>query len=251
MFDLTGKTALVTGGNGGIGLGIALGLAKSGAKIAITGRNQLKITEALGKLTQTDPNAIGLLLDVTKENSVRNIVRQTQEHFGRIDILVNSAGTVIRKHPQDTTIEEWDRVQEVNLRGSFLCAKEVYPLMASAQSGKIINIGSMTSISGSDWAASYSASKGGIVQLTKSLALSWSANNIQVNSILPGWIHTDLTADIKKNHPERYSLIASRIPQGRWGKPSDVAGTAIFLASPASDYVTGVAIPVDGGYIAS
>ena len=120
--------------------------------------------------------------------------------------------------------------------------------MARVGGGKIINIGSMTSIFGSDWVAAYSASKGGVVQLTKSLAVSWAKDNIQVNAILPGWIHTDLTATIKNNHPERYASITSRIPHGRWAEPDELAGAAVFLASRASDYVTGVALPVDGGY---
>ena len=139
---------------------------------------------------------------------------------------------------------------DINLKGAFLCSRQVYPQMAGAGGGKIINIGSMTSIFGSDWVASYSASKGGMVQLTKSLALAWAKDGIRVNAILPGWISTDLTAYIKERQPERVRSINSRIPAGHWGEPEDLAGVAVFLASAASDYVTGAAIPVDGGYSA-
>ena len=153
--------------------------------------------------------------DVADEGSVAAAVQATVERFGRIDILVTNAGIVVRKAPQDYTMEEWERVVDVNLTGTFLCSREVYPHMARVRGGKIINIGSMTSIFGSDWVAAYSTSRGGVVQLTKSLAVSWAKDNIQVNAILPGWIHTDLTATIKNNHPERYAFITSRIPHGR------------------------------------
>jgi 2-dehydro-3-deoxy-D-gluconate 5-dehydrogenase len=149
------------------------------------------------------------------------------------------------KAPQDYTLEEWQQVLNTNLTGVFLCARAVYPYMVKAAGGKIINIGSMTSIFGSSVAPAYAASKGGVVQFTKRLALFWAKDNIQVNVILPGWIHTDLTASIAS---ERYSFITSRIPHGRWGEPDELAGAAVFLASRASDYVTGIALPVDGGY---
>ncbi len=248
MFDLSDKVAVVTGGNGGIGLGIAIGLAEAGASIAVAARDQHKTADAVDQLGQLGVDTMGLTIDVSSETSVSNAISQASQRFGRIDILVNNAGAVIRKPPQDVTVDEWDQVQDVNLRGSFLCAREVYAIMVRAGGGKIINIGSMTSVFGSDWVVSYAASKGGVVQLTKSLALSWAKDNIQVNAILPGWIHTSLTAAIKSDHAERYSSIKSRIPQGRWGEPADLAGTAVFLASRASNYVTGVSVPVDGGY---
>lgn len=248
MFDLSGKVALVTGGNGGIGLGIAMGLAEAGAGIAVAARDQSKTADALDQIGKLGVKTMGLSLDVTRETSVSSAISQVAQRFGRVDILVNNAGTVIRKAPEDVTVDEWDQVHDTNLRGTFLCAREVHPLMVRAGGGKIINIGSMTSVFGSDWVASYAASKGGVVQLTKSLALSWAKDNIQVNAILPGWIHTRLTAGIKRDHPKRYFSIKSRIPHGRWGEPTDMAGAAIFLASKASDYVTGVSLPVDGGY---
>ncbi len=248
MFDLSGKTALVTGGNGGIGLGIARGLARAGANIVVAARNASKTEEAVRDITSLGVEAVGATMDVLDEESVSDGVSAAVSRFGGIDILVNNAGIGIRKPPQDYSLEEWQQVVGINLDGTFLCSREVYPHMKSAGGGKIINIGSMTSVFGSDWVAAYSASKGGVVQLTKSLAVAWAADNIQVNAILPGWIHTDLTAPIRNQFTERYEYIRSRIPHGRWGEPDEMGGAAVFLASAASDYVTGVSLPVDGGY---
>lgn len=248
MFDLSGKTALVTGGNGGIGLGIARGLASAGANIIVAARNQAKTDEAVSEISSLGVGALGVPMDVLDENSVAEGVSAAVSEFGSVDILVNNAGIGIRKPPQDYSLEEWQQVVGINLDGTFLCSREVYPHMKSAGGGKIINIGSMTSVFGSDWVAAYSASKGGVVQLTKSLAVAWASDNIQVNAILPGWIHTDLTAPIRNQFTERYEYIRSRIPRGRWGEPDEMGGAAVFLASAASDYVTGVSLPVDGGY---
>ena len=248
MFDLSGKTAVVTGGNGGIGLGIALGLAVAGANVVVAARNEAKTSEAVSRIEAAGVNALGVRTDVADEASVANMVERTVERFGGVDVLVNNAGVSVRKPPQDYALEEWERVIDINLNGLFLCCRTVYAGMAAQGGGKIINIGSMTSIFGSDWVAPYSASKGGVVQLTKSLAVAWAKDNIQVNAILPGWIHTDLTAVIRTDNRPRYDFIEARIPHGRWGEPDEMAGTAVFLAAPASDYVTGVSIPVDGGY---
>lgn len=244
-FELTGRVAIVTGGNGGIGYGIAYGLATAGAHLVVAARNPDKTERAVSALQQLGVQALGISTEVQEEDSVRAMVRQVVDVFGRIDILVNNAGINIRKAPQDYTLAEWQNVLNINLTGVFLCAREVYPHMVQSGGGKIINIGSMTSIFGSNVAPAYAASKGGVVQLTKSLAVFWAADNIQVNAILPGWIHTDLTASAS---PERYQAIKSRIPQGRWAEPDELAGAAVFLASQASDYVTGIALPVDGGY---
>lgn len=247
-FDLTGKVAIVTGGNGGIGFGIASGLAAAGADIVVAARDEEKTARAVEELKGPGIRAIGVKVDVADETSVNDMVALTVKELGRADVLVNNAGIGIRKQPQEFTEEEWDRVVDVNLKGTFLPSKAVYPHMARLGGGKIINIGSMTSVFGLDWAAPYAATKGGVVQLAKTLAVAWAKDNIQVNTILPGWIRTDLTAPIETNFPERHKLITSRIPAGRWGLPDDLAGIAVFLASHASDYVTGVAIPVDGGY---
>jgi 2-dehydro-3-deoxy-D-gluconate 5-dehydrogenase len=244
-FDLTGKVAIVTGGNGGIGFGIAQGLAKAGATLVIAARDLDKNAQVTTALQETGAKALSVAADVRDEASVQAMVRATVEAFGGIDILVNNAGINIRKAPQDYTLEEWQQVLNTNLTGVFLCSRAVYPFMVRAGGGKIINIGSMTSIFGSNVSAVYAATKGGVVQFTKSLAIFWAKDNIQVNAILPGWIHTNLTASASS---ERYHFIQSRIPHGRWGEPDELAGTAVFLASRASDYVTGIALPVDGGY---
>jgi 2-deoxy-D-gluconate 3-dehydrogenase len=244
-FDLTGKVAIVTGGNGGIGYGIARGLAQAGASIVVAARQAEKNTQAVTTLRTLGHTALSVAADVQDEASVQAMVQMTMETFGGVDILVNNAGINIRKAPQDYTLEEWQRVVNTNLTGVFLCARAVYPHMVAAGGGKIINIGSMTSIFGSSVAPAYAASKGGVVQFTKSLAVFWAKDNIQVNAILPGWIHTDLTATTAT---ERYNSIKARIPHGRWGEPDELAGAAVFLASRASDYVTGIALPVDGGY---
>ena len=247
-FDLTGKVAIVTGGNGGIGFGIASGLAAAGADIVVAARDEEKTARAVEELKGHGTRAIGVKVDVADEDSVVDMVALTVKDLGRVDVLVNNAGIGIRKQPQEFTEDEWDRVIDVNLKGTFLPSKAVYSHMARLGGGKIINIGSMTSVFGLDWAAPYAATKGGVVQLAKTLAVAWAKDNIQVNTILPGWIRTDLTAPVKTKFPERYKLITSRIPAGRWGLPDDFAGIAVFLASHVSDYVTGVAIPVDGGY---
>jgi len=248
MFDLSDKVAIVTGGNGGIGLGIARGLARAGASIVVAARNADKTAGAVNGLTGLGAPALGVTTDVNDEGSVAEMVSKTVDRFGGVDIMVSNAGIGMRKLPQDYTVDEWDEVVDINLKGTFLCSREVYQHMERAGGGKVINIGSMTSIFGLPWAAPYGASKGGVVQLTKALAVAWAQQNIQVNAILPGWIRTDMTAGLQSNFPDRYKEITSRIPHGRWGKPDDLAGAAVFLASHASDYVTGVALPVDGGY---
>jgi 2-deoxy-D-gluconate 3-dehydrogenase len=247
MFGLEGRVAVVTGGNAGIGLGIASGLGRAGATVVVAARDEARTAKAVGNLRALGLPATGLAVDVRDEASVRALVKSTVDAFGRVDILVNNAGIALRNAPQDCTLADWNQVVSVNLTGIFLCSREVHPHMSTSGGGKIINVGSMFSIFGSDLVASYAASKGGVVQLTKSLAVAWAKDNIQVNAILPGWIHTDLTAPIK-HVPERYNAITVRIPHGRWGEPEEIAGAAVFLASRASDYVTGVSLPVDGGY---
>ena len=248
MFDLTGKVAIVTGGNGGIGLGMAGGLARAGARVVIAGRDAAKSKSAVADLEGHGGRALAIEVDVSDERSVTDLFQATVQRCGRLDILVNNAGMNIRKPPQDYTIEEWRRVIDTNLTGAFLCARAAYPLMKAAGGGKVINIGSMMSIFGGWFAAPYGSTKGGIVQLTRSLAVAWARDNIQVNAVLPGWIDTDLTRDARKQVPGLHENILARTPAGRWGVIDDMAGIAVFLAAPASDFVTGPAIPVDGGY---
>jgi len=248
LFDLTGKVAVVTGGNGGIGLGIAMGLAGAGANIVIAARSVEKTAQALEDIRTLGVEAHGITVDVTQEPAIQRMVTSTIDHMGRLDILVNNSGIAVRAQPQELTSAQWDSVVDVNLRGAFLASKEAYAQMVKAGGGKVINVGSMYSIFGSDWGAPYAASKGGLVQLTKSLAVAWAKDNIQVNAVLPGWIVTDLTRGIQDADPNRYDNISRRIPTGRWGEPSELAGAAVFLASTASDYVTGATLAVDGGY---
>jgi 2-deoxy-D-gluconate 3-dehydrogenase len=249
IFDLKGKVAIVTGGNGGIGKGIARGFAAAGADIVIAARNPSKTEKAASEIKDSfDVRVLEIQLDIRQEDAIKKMAAQAVDTFGRIDILVNNAGINIRKMPQDYVSSEWDEVIEVNLRSPFLCSQAVHPAMKSAGGGKIINIGSMTSIFGGAKLAAYGTSKGGIVQLTRSLAAAWAPDNIQVNAILPGWIDTDLTRQARIDLPDLNERVLSRTAAGRWGEPDDLAGTAVFLAAPASDFVTGVALPVDGGF---
>jgi 2-deoxy-D-gluconate 3-dehydrogenase len=249
MFSLKGKVAIITGGNGGIGKGIARAFAGMGANIVIAARNEQKTTDAEREIREIfGVQVLGLKIDVTDEGQVKHLVDQILQKFKRIDILVNNAGINIRKMPQDYQMSEWDEILRVNLRGVFLCSRAVYPAMKKTGGGKIINIGSMTSIFGSSKMAPYGASKGGIVQMMRSLAVAWAPDNIQVNAILPGWINTDLAIQARKDLPGLDERVKARTPVGRWGEPQDLAGAAIFLAAPASDFITGVALPVDGGF---
>ena len=248
QFDLTGKVAIVTGGNGGLGLGIAMGLAGAGANIVVAARSVEKTAQALEDIRALGVEAHGITVDVTQEPAIQRMVTDTIDHLGRLDILVNNSGIAVRAQPQDLTAAQWDSVMDVNLRAAFLAAKEAYPHLVKAGGGKIINVGSMYSLFGSDWGAPYAASKAGLVQLTKSLAVAWAEDNIQVNAVLPGWFVTDLTRGVPEADPVRYDNINRRIPSGRWGEPSELGGAAVFLASQASDYVTGSVLAVDGGY---
>ncbi|HMH51055.1 MAG TPA: glucose 1-dehydrogenase [Candidatus Acidoferrum sp.] len=248
MFDLKGRVAVVTGGNGGIGLGMARGLAMAGARVAIAARNAEKSRAAVESLTRAGAEAIAVQVDVADEASVDAAIRSVVDRLGRLDVLVNNAGINIRKPPQDYTLAEWRSVIDTNLTSAFLCSRAVYPIMKAAGGGKIINIGSMMSIFGTAFVAAYSASKGGIVQLTKSLAAAWARDNIQVNAVLPGWIDTELTQNARREIPTLHDSVLRRTPAGRWGEMDDMAGVAVFLAAPASDFVTGTAIPVDGGF---
>lgn len=250
MFDLKGKIAIVTGGNGGIGLGMARGLAGAGARIVIVARNEEKSNAAVRELQALGSAAFALRADVCDEQSVAAMVQETVDRCGRIDILVNNAGMSIRKPVQDLLLDEWRQVMDTNLTSAFLCARSVYPHMKQGGGGKIINIGSMLSIFGAPYAPAYGASKGGVVQLTKSLAAAWAVDAIQVNAVLPGWIDTDMTRQARQIVPGLHERVLARTPAGRWGRMDDLAGVAVFLASSASDFVTGAAIPVDGGYMA-
>jgi 2-deoxy-D-gluconate 3-dehydrogenase len=247
-FDLTGRVAVITGGNGGIGLGMARGLALAGASIAIAGRNAAKSRAAVDELGALGAKAIAVEADVLVEASCRELVDRAAAHFGRLDILINNAGIALRKPPQAYTAEEWHRVLDSNLTSAFFCAQAAYPHMKRAGGGKVISIGSIFSVMGAPHAVAYAASKGGLVQMTRVLATAWAADNIQVNAILPGWIHTELTDRAQREVPGLNERVLARTSAGRWGEPSDFEAIAVLLAGTGSQFITGAAIPVDGGY---
>ena len=248
LFDLGGRVAIVTGGNQGIGFGIARGLAAAGAAIVVAGRRPDRNAAAAAELTALGATAAAVEVDVEDEASCRALIARSVERLGRLDILVNNAGTAYRRQPQDYTLADWQRVLDVNLTGAFVCAHAAYPHLVRAGGGKIINIGSMLSIFAASFAVAYAASKGGIVQMTKALACAWAKDGIQANAILPGWIDTEFTRTAREQVPGLHERVLARTPAGRWGTPDDLCGLAVFLASPASDFVTGAAIPIDGGY---
>ena len=248
IFNLQNRVAFITGGNGGIGLGMAKGLAAAGASVVIAGRHKAKAQSAISNLRSLGAQAEFVDLDVLKEASCHQAVQHAVERFGRLDILVNNAGTTVRKQPEGLTAQEWHLVMDTNLTGAFLCSQAAYPHMVKAGGGKIINIGSLMSVFGAPYAAPYAASKGGIVQMARSMAIAWAKDNIQVNTILPGWVDTELTRKAREQVEGLHERVLARTPAKRWGAPDDFAGIAVFLAAPASDFITGAAIVVDGGY---
>lgn len=248
LFKLDGKVAVITGGNGGIGLGMARGIASCGASIVIAGRDQNKASAALRALRDDGAEASFIAADVTKRADCQALIDGAVQQHGRVDILVNNAGTSVRKLPQDLSEDEWHHVLDTNLTSAFLCSQAAYPEMVKLGGGKMINIGSMMSLFGAPYAVAYASSKGGIVQLSRAMATAWAKDNVQVNAVLPGWIDTDLTKWARQLEPGLYDSVERRTPHGRWGTIDDMAGIAAFLASSASDFVTGTAIPVDGGF---
>ena len=248
LFDLKGRVALVTGGNGGIGLGMAKGMAEAGASIMVAGRDAKKSKSAVTALKKLGAEVDSVAVDVLDSASCAAMVAATVKRFRRLDILVNNAGTNFRKLPQDLTDEDWHRLIDTNLTSAFICSRVAYPHLKKSGHGKIINIGSMMSIFGAPWAGPYAASKGGVVQLSRALAAAWAGDNIQVNAILPGWVDTELTKGARRDVAGLHDRVIARTPAGRWGEPEDLSGIAVFLASSASDFITGTAIPVDGGY---
>jgi 2-dehydro-3-deoxy-D-gluconate 5-dehydrogenase len=247
-FDLRGRVAIVTGGNGGIGLAMAQGLAQAGADVVLSGRDATKGAAARGAVEEFGGRVGFVVADLSRPEDCSRLVDDTRRSMGRVDILINNAGIVARRRPEDLSLAEWQSVIATNLTSAFLCAQLVYPAMKAAGGGKIINIGSMLSLFGASFGAAYGASKGGLVQLTRSLAVAWAADSIQVNAILPGWIDTAMGESARSEVSDLETRVTARTPAGRWGQPDDMAGIAVFLASAASDFITGAAIPVDGGY---
>jgi 2-deoxy-D-gluconate 3-dehydrogenase len=245
LFDLSGRVALVTGGNGGIGLGLARGLAACGARVIVTGRDAAKNAAAVDALGN---GSAAFQADLTQPGAPEKLIADVLALAGRLDILVNNAGTNIRKRADIVTDEEWATVLDLNLTALMRLTRAAYPALKASGHGRVINIGSMLSIFGVAFSPAYGASKGAVVQYTKSLASAWAADGITANAILPGWIDTELTRGARRDVPTLHDSVLARTPAKRWGDPSDFAGIAAFLASDAAAFVTGTAIPVDGGY---
>jgi 2-deoxy-D-gluconate 3-dehydrogenase len=248
LFDLSGRVALVTGGNGGIGLGMAEGLAAAGAAVMIAGRDQTKSQAALAALRQSGRTADMVEADVADETSCRAMVTTTVDRLGRLDILVNNAGIFIGGRPEEMTLTDWHKVFSTNLTGAFIAAQTAYPHMKGQGGGKIINVASVISNFSGPSGQAYGASKAGLVQLSRTLSVAWAADNIQVNAVLPGFIDTEMTRIGRQAMPDMNDSVLRRTPAGRWGTPSDLAGVAVFLASNASNFVTGSSLYVDGGW---
>jgi len=248
MGQLDGKVAIVTGAGRGIGKGIAKVFAREGAKVVVASRTPATVASVVAEIEAEGFIAFGVVVDVSNKEQIFNMVAETVKKFGTVDILVNNAAMNIRKPPQDYALAEWNQVLQTNLTSAFCCSQAVYPEFKKLGAGKIINIGSMMSIFGASFATPYAASKGGLVQMTRAMACAWAADNIQVNAVLPGWIDTALTRQARIDVNGLHERVLDRTPAKRWGEPGDFGGIAVFLASAASDFLTGTAIPVDGGY---
>lgn len=251
LFDLIGKNALVTGSTQGIGLTIANGLASAGAQLIINGRSTSKVDQAVAEMRAQGMKAEGWPFDVTDEQQVAQTIADIESSIGPIDILVNNAGIIRRIPTEDLEESDWNLVIQTNLTAPFLLAKHVGRFMIKRKKGKIINICSLMSELGRDTVSAYAAAKGGLKMLTRNLATEWAPHNIQVNGIGPGYIATPINTAYRSPDNPLNKYIVSRTPAGRWGKPEDLVGAAVFLASPASDFVNGQLIYVDGGLVTS
>jgi len=249
-FSLQDQVALVTGASGGLGRGIALALAAAGAHVVVTGRKQEILDRVADEIRGLGRRALPVPADVTREAEVQSLVQQVAAEFSRIDILVNAAGIVIVKPTPEYPLEEWERVLDVNLKGTFLCCREAGKVMLRQEKGKIINVSSVRGLQGRADDPSYPASKGAVNMLTKSLAIEWATKGIHVNAIAPTFIRTDLNAFLLDDDATR-NWVLSRIPMGRVGNIWDLFGAAVFLASAASDFITGQILYIDGGWTAA
>ncbi|NBP68989.1 MAG: gluconate 5-dehydrogenase [Cytophagia bacterium] len=251
LFNLSGKRVLITGGTHGLGMAMAKGLADAGAELIINGHSPDKMKTALADYQQAGYKASGYLFDVTQQAVVRESIAKIEQEIGAIDILINNAGIIKRIPALEMEADDFRTVIDVDLVAPFIVAKEVAKYMVKRRAGKIINICSMMSELGRNTVSAYAAAKGGLKMLTKNLATEWAPHNIQVNGIGPGYFATEQTAPIRVNGHPFNEFIVNRTPAGRWGDPNDLAGTAVFLSSKASDFVNGQIIYVDGGILAT
>ncbi|MBI4963647.1 MAG: glucose 1-dehydrogenase [Desulfomonile tiedjei] len=247
LFDLSGRVALVTGASKGLGKAMALALAGAGADVALYARNKEELQAVKESVQSLGRRAEIFCVDVLDHLSVDENVKSTLGAFGYVDILVNNAGVNVRKPVLELSPEEWDTVLNTNLKGYFLMARAVVPAMLSRGSGKVINMASILGAVALPSQLAYASSKGGVIQMTKVMALEWAKQGVQVNAIGPTYFETPLVAQLR-NDPERFGFIVDRTPMGRWGQPEELAGLVIFLASRASDFITGQTIFIDGGW---
>jgi NAD(P)-dependent dehydrogenase (short-subunit alcohol dehydrogenase family) len=247
LFDLTGKTAMVTGGTRGLGEVAAIALARAGADVAVCGRSETDLKRVSEAVTELGRSGRGVFLDVTSKESIAEGVDEILQQFGKIDILVNNAGVNHRVPLLEFPEDMWDLVLTTNLKGYFLVAQAVVPQMIKRGYGKVINMGSILGTVALPMQAAYAAAKGGVHQLTKVMALEWAKEGVRVNAVGPTYFETELVTQIR-NDPERFNFINERTPMGRWGYPEELEGILIFLAAPASDFITGQTIHVDGGW---
>jgi len=247
-FSLKGKVAIVTGASRGIGKAMSLALAEAGSDVAVAARTLPKLEDLSEQIRSLNRNCVVCQTDVTRSEDLEKLVQKTLQKLGRIDILLNNAGMNVRKLAIDLSESEWDRVLNTNLKAYFFCAQAVAKEMVKGKGGSIINIASLRSLIAPPMAPAYTASKGGVSQLTKALAVEWARYKIRVNAIAPGYTETELTAHFKEKEKDQYETIRERTALKRWGLPEDLTGLLIYLASDASQYLTGQTIYVDGGY---
>jgi len=249
LFDLSGKAAVVTGASRGLGEVGAMALAKAGADVAVCGRSRTDLDRVCSAIGSLGRKSAGIVLDVTSRESVHRGVDRILDEFGRIDILVNNAGVNYRVPVLEFPEEQWDLIINTNLKGYFLVSQAIAPHMIRRGYGKVINMSSILGTVGLPNQVAYASSKGGIDQMTKVMALEWAKQGVRVNAIGPTYFETELVAQLR-NDPERFQFINERTPMGRWGYPPELEGIVIFLASPASDFITGQTIYIDGGWTA-